>query len=158
MKTNLSDLLRNAAEAINPRKDHGAYAYMLGEIADHVDMVRADPDNLGQFCRIYDLPAPIDAPAWGGASDYQSCARTHALVETAVAAAMQDFGPIHPDHAREAAYRIATAAAINVLRLVYDRDGEIKELRAINQHLMDTTLRMSNTLLVPPRLIKEEKP
>lgn len=53
MKTNLAHLLRQASEAISPRKDHGAYAYMLQQVADHIDEVKAGKHTLAEFAQFY---------------------------------------------------------------------------------------------------------
>jgi hypothetical protein len=53
MKCDLSHLLRQASEAINPRKDRGAYAYMLNEVADHIDEVKAGKHTLDEFADFY---------------------------------------------------------------------------------------------------------
>lgn len=53
MKTNLSGLLRNAAAIIDPRKDRGAYAFMLEEVADHIDAVRKGNHSLAEFAEFY---------------------------------------------------------------------------------------------------------
>lgn len=55
MKANLAHLLRQAADAINPRKDHGAYAYMLEQVADHIDEVKAGNHTLGEFAEFYGM-------------------------------------------------------------------------------------------------------
>lgn len=52
---NLVGLLRNAADLIPPRKDHGAYAFALGEVADHVEMVRNGEATLDQLADLYSL-------------------------------------------------------------------------------------------------------
>lgn len=53
MKCNFSNLLRNAAEVIDPKRDQGAYAYMLGVVADQVDGVRTGRFTLDQFADHY---------------------------------------------------------------------------------------------------------
>jgi hypothetical protein len=53
MKENLANLLRQAAAAIDPKRDAGAYAYMLGEVADHVDAVKAGKHTLAEFAAHY---------------------------------------------------------------------------------------------------------
>jgi hypothetical protein len=57
VKCDLANLLRQAAQAINPRKDHGAYAYMLGEVADHIDGVREGKHSLDEFADFYRMKA-----------------------------------------------------------------------------------------------------
>jgi len=42
MPVNLENLLRQAATCIDPKKDRGAYAYMIGEeVADHIAQERS---------------------------------------------------------------------------------------------------------------------
>jgi hypothetical protein len=63
MKVNLTGLLRQAAAAIPPKRDHGAYAYMLGELADHVQMVRDGKATLDEFADLYRIrPEQANAP------------------------------------------------------------------------------------------------
>ena len=53
MKTNLTGLLRNAADTIRPRDDRGAYAFMLREVADHIQDVRDGKHTLAEFAEFY---------------------------------------------------------------------------------------------------------
>ncbi len=62
MRCNLANLLRQASRAIPPRRDHGSYAYCLGEVADHIEQVRAGAATLDQFADLYML-RPAEAPA-----------------------------------------------------------------------------------------------
>lgn len=55
MKCDLSHLLRQAAQAIDPRKDKGAYAYMLTEVADHIADVKAGRHTLTEFAEFYKI-------------------------------------------------------------------------------------------------------
>ena len=55
MKVNLPGLLRQAAACIDPERDTGAYAYMLGEVADHCDDVRAGKHTPDEFAEHYCL-------------------------------------------------------------------------------------------------------
>ena len=55
MKCDLANMLRQASEAINPRKDHGAYAYMLTQVADHIDDVKAGRHTLAEFAEFYKM-------------------------------------------------------------------------------------------------------
>lgn len=61
MKVNLTGLLRQAAAAIDPERDQRAYAFMLGEVADHVQMVRDGKATLEEFAELYGLRS--EAPA-----------------------------------------------------------------------------------------------
>ena len=53
MRVNITGVLRQAAACIDPEKDTGAYAYMLGEIAGHVEDVRAGRHTLEEFADAY---------------------------------------------------------------------------------------------------------
>ena len=58
MRVNLANLLRQAAATIDPDKDTGAYAFMLGEVADHIDDVRAGKHSIAEFTDHYCMGAP----------------------------------------------------------------------------------------------------
>lgn len=58
MMCDLANLLRNAAGTIDPKKDRGAYAYMLTEVADHIEGVREGRFTLDQFAEHYRLRDP----------------------------------------------------------------------------------------------------
>ncbi|MDB5707819.1 MAG: hypothetical protein JWN66_4935 [Sphingomonas bacterium] len=62
MNCNLAGLARNAADCISPRKDRGAYAFMLQELAGHVDQVRAGAVSLDEFADYYKL-RPVSPPS-----------------------------------------------------------------------------------------------
>ncbi len=53
MKCDLANMLRHARRAIDPKRDVGAYAFMLGELEDHVRQVRAGTATLDQFADLY---------------------------------------------------------------------------------------------------------
>jgi len=55
MKCNLANMLRQASESIDPRKDHGAYAFMLNQVADHIDDVKAGRHTLAEFVEYYKM-------------------------------------------------------------------------------------------------------
>ena len=56
MPVNLENLLRQAATCIDPKKDKGAYAYMIGEeVADHIAQVRSGEIPLDAFAEHYGL-------------------------------------------------------------------------------------------------------
>lgn len=61
MKCNLAGLLRQAALCIDPERDTGAYAYMLGEVADHVEQTRAGKHTVDEFARHYCLTEQVSA-------------------------------------------------------------------------------------------------
>jgi len=48
-----ANMLRHAALAINPKRDYGAYAFMLGEMAGHIEQVRAGTATLDEFADFY---------------------------------------------------------------------------------------------------------
>lgn len=53
MKINLAHLLRQSAEAIAPKRDRAAYAFMLNEVADHIDQVKCGEHSLAEFAEYY---------------------------------------------------------------------------------------------------------
>lgn len=48
-----ANMLRNAAAMINPKRDYGAYAFMLEEMAQHIQQVRRGEVTLDEFARFY---------------------------------------------------------------------------------------------------------
>lgn len=46
-------MMRNAAKCINPKKDRGAYSFMLEEMAGHIEQVRKGEVSLAGFARFY---------------------------------------------------------------------------------------------------------
>jgi hypothetical protein len=55
MKCDLANLLRQASSAINPRNDRGGYAYMLEQVADHIDDVKFGRHSLTEFAEFYKI-------------------------------------------------------------------------------------------------------
>lgn len=55
MKCDLANMLRHARQAIDPSRDHGAYAFALEQLEDHVRQVRAGTATLDQFADLYML-------------------------------------------------------------------------------------------------------
>ena len=55
MKCDLANALRQASRAIDPKLDRSAYAYLLEEIAEHVDDVRSGKHTLEEFADFYKL-------------------------------------------------------------------------------------------------------
>lgn len=53
MRCDLANMLRRASEAIDPQHDHGAYAFMLNQVADHVDAVRDGKHTVDEFADFY---------------------------------------------------------------------------------------------------------
>lgn len=53
MRCNSANMLRHAALAVNPKRDYGAYAFMLGEMAGHIEQVRAGTATLDEFADFY---------------------------------------------------------------------------------------------------------
>ena len=61
MRVNAIGLLKQAADTSDHRrKDRGSYAYMLGELADHLADVRAGKHTWEEFAQFYCL-TPADA-------------------------------------------------------------------------------------------------
>lgn len=58
MKINLAGLARQAANAIDPKRDHGAYACCLEELAAHIEDVRAGRHTLEEFADYYMIRSP----------------------------------------------------------------------------------------------------
>ncbi len=61
VKVNLAGLLRQAAACIDPERDTGAYAYMLGEVADHAEQTRAGEHTVDEFALHYCLTEQVTA-------------------------------------------------------------------------------------------------
>jgi len=55
MKINLVGLATQAAAAIPGKRDHGGYAFMLEQLADHVRAVRRGEATLADFANLYGL-------------------------------------------------------------------------------------------------------
>ncbi|WP_416464014.1 hypothetical protein [Sphingomonas sp. VDB2] len=55
MRCNAINMLRQAARAIDPRKDVGAYAFCLGEMAQHLQQVRDGQFQWEDFAEAYCL-------------------------------------------------------------------------------------------------------
>lgn len=56
MRVDLVGLLKQAAECIDPERDTGAYAYMLGEeLVEHIEGVRDGRYSLQDFAKHYCL-------------------------------------------------------------------------------------------------------
>ena len=55
MRCSLTGLLSQAAKAIDPKRDHGAYAYMLGEVAEHIRDVQSGKHTLQEFADFYGI-------------------------------------------------------------------------------------------------------
>ena len=54
MRTNLIGLLTHAAECIDPEKDTGAYAYMIGEeVVGHLELVKSGEVSIEEFAKHY---------------------------------------------------------------------------------------------------------
>lgn len=65
MRCDSANMLERAAQAINPKRDHGAYAFALEELAGHIRQVRAGTVSLDEFADFYMIrpvasPSPID--------------------------------------------------------------------------------------------------
>jgi len=55
VRVNLINMLRQSARAIDPDRDHGAYAFMLEEVADHLNDVRDGKHTWDEFAEFYCL-------------------------------------------------------------------------------------------------------
>ncbi len=55
MKINAVNMLRQAARAIYPKRDRGAYAFMLEELAEHLEQVRDGQHTWDEFAQAYCL-------------------------------------------------------------------------------------------------------
>lgn len=55
MRVNAVNMLRQAAQAIDPRKDDGAYVFMLDEFSQHLAMVRDGLHTWEEFAQAYCL-------------------------------------------------------------------------------------------------------
>lgn len=53
MRCDLANLLRQARNAIDPERDHYAYAFALEELEGHVRMVRDGSATLDEFADFY---------------------------------------------------------------------------------------------------------
>lgn len=53
MRVSLTGLLRSARALIRDDEDRGAYAFMLGELVDHIEDVRAGRHTLEEFADFY---------------------------------------------------------------------------------------------------------
>lgn len=55
-RVNVCNMLRQAADTIKHRRaDKGAYAFMLEQLSEHLEMLRDDPSLWGEFAEIYCL-------------------------------------------------------------------------------------------------------
>lgn len=62
MRVDLVGLLKQAARCIDPERDSGAYAYMIGEeMVEHVEGVREGRYTLDEFADFYGLRAKVPA-------------------------------------------------------------------------------------------------
>ena len=59
MRVNLIGLLRSAQALIHDDEDRGAYAFMLGELIDHIEDVRAGKHSLEEFADFYCMTAKV---------------------------------------------------------------------------------------------------
>jgi hypothetical protein len=50
-------MLRQAAALIDDDRDDGAYAYMMREVADHIDEVKSGKHTLAEFADAYCMDA-----------------------------------------------------------------------------------------------------
>lgn len=55
MRVNAVNMLRQASRAIDPKKDTGAYEFMLDELSQHLAMVRDGQHTWEEFAEAYCL-------------------------------------------------------------------------------------------------------
>lgn len=55
MRVNAVNMLRQAARAIDPERDVGAYGFMLEELSQHLAMVRDGQHTWDEFAEVYCL-------------------------------------------------------------------------------------------------------
>lgn len=67
MYCNSANMLRQAANAIDPKKDRFGYAFSLEELARHIDQVRKGAVSLDEFATFY-MIRPEPHPTEGAAS------------------------------------------------------------------------------------------
>ena len=53
MRCNSANMLRQASNAIDPKKDRFGYAFSLEELARHIDQVREGTVSLDEFTAFY---------------------------------------------------------------------------------------------------------
>jgi hypothetical protein len=53
VRCDLANMLRQARQAIDPKRDHGAYAFALEELEKHVRQVRDGSATLDEFADFY---------------------------------------------------------------------------------------------------------
>jgi hypothetical protein len=55
MKINAINMLRQSVNAIDPKRDRGSYAYMLEQLAEHLEDVREGRHTWEEFAEFYCL-------------------------------------------------------------------------------------------------------
>jgi hypothetical protein len=55
MRVNVINMLRQAADCINPKDDRWGYSFKLGELADHLAGVRDGEHTWAEFAEAYCL-------------------------------------------------------------------------------------------------------
>jgi hypothetical protein len=68
---------------------------------------------------------------------FEKDARTRALAMSCVAYAMQEYGPINPEKAAQAAHDIAGLATGLLVSRIYLEDTELRELKEENERLKE---------------------
>lgn len=61
MKVNITGMLRGALRAMDPERDEGAYAFMVEELIDHIEDVRAGKHTLEEFADFYCMAPKVPA-------------------------------------------------------------------------------------------------
>lgn len=90
--------------------------------------------------------------------NWERDARFRALVDSAVASAMADHGPIDPTRAREAAHRIARAAVASALTRAFDDDAELKFTREMLEKMREMTFQTLSMTSPAPVILKAAEP
>lgn len=82
---------------------------------------------------------------------YNKEARFRMMVQSVVAFAMNERGPVDPDRADADAHDIATLAAVTLLQRIYDEDAELSALRQHNAVLTKMVEELS--IFSPPKVL-----
>jgi hypothetical protein len=84
--------------------------------------------------------------------------RVRMMIQSAVAIAQNDFGPIDPDEANRAANDIATRACMLIAAQILDGDAELKALREQNAKLQELAMNGLSLTAMPMLLLKDHPP
>lgn len=67
MRCDIANMLKRAAKCVDPKRDYGAYAFMLEELEGHVRQVRDGTVSLDEFADFYMIRP--EAPVIAGPCD-----------------------------------------------------------------------------------------